>query len=73
MHKKSSAQLNQLQLENVLAAEFAEFQIAACVIHYKVMDCAGALLKNPGADRFILFRPMFVPEFVLSEPNFKVK
>ena len=25
---------------------FAESQITACVIHYKVMDCAGALIRN---------------------------
>ena len=72
MHKKSRVQSNQLQLENVLAAVFAEIQITACVIHYEVMDCAGALIRNPGADRYIL-RPMFVSEFVLSQPNFEVK
>ena len=50
MHEKSRAQSNQLQLENALAAVFAEIQITACVIQYKVMDCAGAQVRNPGAD-----------------------
>ena len=25
---------------------FVESEIIACVIHYKVMDCAGALIRN---------------------------
>ena len=46
MYKKSCAQPNQLQLENVLALVFAEIQVTACGIHYYVMDCAGALIRN---------------------------
>ena len=41
MHKKVVP--NQLQLENVLAVVFAEIQITACIIHYKV---AGALIRK---------------------------
>ena len=48
MHTRSCAQLNQLQLENVLAIVSTEIQITACNIHYssKVMDCAGTLITN---------------------------
>ena len=46
MHKESCAQSNQLQLENVLAIVFTAIKITACGIHFKVMDCAGALMTN---------------------------
>ena len=36
--------------------------------------CCGCTWAEPGVDRYIQFcGPMFVPAFVLSQPNFKVK
>ena len=43
---------------------------SGCVVdNFKLL-----VLRYPGADRYILFSgPMFVPAYVLKEPNFKMK